>query len=52
MFLRTLRRMANPLVQQTLQEEALAQAAVFGSEDYAEQKAARAEEREAKFRGR
>ena len=52
MFLRTLRRMANPLVQQTLQEEALAQAAVFGSEDYAEHKAARAEERDAKFRGR
>jgi len=52
MFLRTLRRMANPLVQQSLQEEAIAQAAVFGSEDYAEQKAARAEEREAKFRGR
>lgn len=52
MFLRTLRRMANPLVQQSLQEEAIAQAAVFGSADYAEQKAARAEEREAKFRGR
>ena len=52
MFLRTLRRMANPLVQQSLQEEAIAQAAVFGSEDYAEQKAARAEERDASFRGR
>lgn len=52
MFLRTLRRMANPLVQQTLEEEALSQAAVFGSEDYAEHKAARAEERDPKFRGR
>jgi len=52
MFLRTLRRIANPLVQQSLQEEAIAQAAVFGSADYAEQKAARADKREAKFRGR
>jgi enoyl-CoA hydratase/carnithine racemase len=52
MFLRTLRRIANPLVQQSLQEEAIAQAAVFGSVDYAEQKAARAEKREPKFRGR
>jgi enoyl-CoA hydratase/carnithine racemase len=52
MFLRTLRRLANPAVQQSLEEEAIAQAAVFGSEDYAEHKAARAEEREPRFRGR
>ena len=52
MFLRTLRRMANPLVQASMQEEALTQSMVFGSEDYAELKAARAEEREPKYRGR
>jgi enoyl-CoA hydratase/carnithine racemase len=52
MFLRTLRRMANPLVQASMQEEAVTQSMVFGSEDYAELKAARAEEREPKYRGR
>jgi enoyl-CoA hydratase/carnithine racemase len=52
MFLRTLRRIANPLVQQSLQEEALAQAMVFASQDYAELKAARAEKREPRYRGR
>ena len=52
MFLRTLRRMANPLVQASMQEEALTQSMVFGSEDYAELKAARAAEREPKYRGR
>jgi len=52
MFLRTLRRLANPLVEQSLVDEALAQAAVFASEDYAEMKSARAEKREPKYRGR
>jgi enoyl-CoA hydratase/carnithine racemase len=52
MFLRTLRRLANPLVQQSLAEEALTQSMVFASADYAEFKAARAEKREPKYRGR
>jgi len=52
MFRRTLRRLANPLVQQSLQEEALTQSMVFASADYAEFKAARAEKREPKYRGR
>jgi enoyl-CoA hydratase/carnithine racemase len=52
MFLRTLRRLANPLVEQSLGEEAVTQAAVFASQDYAEFKAARAEKREPKYRGR
>jgi enoyl-CoA hydratase/carnithine racemase len=52
MFLRTLRRIANPLVQQSMQEESLAQAMVFASQDYAEFRRARAEKREAKYRGR
>jgi enoyl-CoA hydratase/carnithine racemase len=52
MLLRTLRRLANPLVEQSLGEEAVAQAAVFASQDYAEFKAARAEKREPKYRGR
>jgi len=52
MFLRTLRRIASPLVQHSMQEEAAAQAMVFASQDYAELKAARAEKREPKYRGR
>lgn len=52
MFLRTLRRLANPLVEQSLAEEALTQSMVFASADYAEFKAARAEKREPKYRGR
>jgi enoyl-CoA hydratase/carnithine racemase len=52
MFLRTLRRLANPMVEQSLGEEAVTQAAVFASQDYAEFKAARAEKREPKYRGR
>ncbi|MDJ0785290.1 MAG: enoyl-CoA hydratase/isomerase family protein [Myxococcota bacterium] len=52
MFLRTLRRLANPEVEKSLAEEALAQATVFGSDDYAEMKAARAEERKPVYRGR
>ena len=52
MFRRTLARMAHPLVQQSMQEEALTQSLVFASHDYAEMKAARSEEREPKYRGR
>jgi enoyl-CoA hydratase/carnithine racemase len=52
LFRRALARMANPLVQRSLQEEALSQSLVFASDDYAEQKAARAAEREPAFRGR
>jgi enoyl-CoA hydratase/carnithine racemase len=52
MFRRTLGRMANPLVQRSLSEEALTQSMVFQSHDYREMKAARAEQREPKYRGR
>ena len=52
MFLRTLRRLANPVVQQSLAEESLAQSLVFASEDYREFKAARAEGRPPRYRGR
>ena len=52
MFRRNLGRMASPLAQQSLAEEAVTQSMVFASHDYAELKAARAEEREPKFRGR
>lgn len=44
--------LATPEVVRTLHEEKLGQTVVFGSEDYREQKAARAEGREPKFRGR
>ena len=52
MFRRTLAGMANPLVQRSLGDEALAQSMVFASSDYREQKTARAEKREPRFRGR
>jgi enoyl-CoA hydratase len=52
MFLRTLRRLATPLVEQSLAEESVAQSLVFGSADYREMKAARAEGREPRYRGR
>jgi enoyl-CoA hydratase/carnithine racemase len=52
MFRRTLARMANPLVQRSLNEEALTQSLVFASHDYAELKAARAEKREPNYRCR
>ena len=52
MFQRTLRRLADPVVQQSLQEESVAQSLVFASDDYAELKAARLEKREPKYRGR
>ena len=52
MFQRTLRRLANPVVQQSLQEEALTQSMVFASRDYAEMKTARREQRAPTYRGR
>ncbi|HJP65704.1 MAG TPA: enoyl-CoA hydratase/isomerase family protein, partial [Actinomycetota bacterium] len=47
-----LRTLATPEVERGLHEELLAQTVLFGSEDYAELKAARAEGREPKFKGR
>lgn len=44
--------LATDEVERGMHEELLAQSLLFGSEDYAELKAARAEEREPKFRGR
>jgi enoyl-CoA hydratase/carnithine racemase len=52
MFRRTLARLANPPVQQSIAEEALTQSMVFASGDYREMKAARAEQREPRYRGR
>ena len=52
MFRQTLSRMATPLVDRSMQEESIAQSMVFASEDYAELKQARADEREPVFRGR
>ena len=52
MFLRTLRRIANPLVQHSLAEESVAQSLVFASQDYREFKAARTEGRPPHYRGR
>jgi enoyl-CoA hydratase/carnithine racemase len=52
MFRRTLSRMADPLVKASIQEEAITQSLVQASDDYAEMKAARAEEREPVYRRR
>jgi enoyl-CoA hydratase/carnithine racemase len=52
MFRRTLGRMGDPLVRRSIEEEALTQSMVFASHDYAEMKAARAEEREPKYKRR
>jgi enoyl-CoA hydratase/carnithine racemase len=52
MFLRTLRGLATPLVERSMAEESVAQSLVFGSEDYREMKAAKAEGREPRYRGR
>ena len=52
MFRRTLARLADPDVKRSIQEEALTQSLVFQSRDYAEMKAARAEQREPKYKGR
>lgn len=52
MFRRTLSRMGDPLVKQSIQEEAVTQTLVQASEDYAEFKDARAAGREPKYRNR
>jgi len=44
--------LATPEVDRSMHEEKLAQTSIFASEDYRELKAARAEGREPKFRGR
>jgi enoyl-CoA hydratase/carnithine racemase len=51
MFRRTLARLVNPPVQRSIEHEALTQSMVFASHDYREMKAARAEEREPRYRG-
>ncbi len=51
-FRRTLARIGNPLVEASMQEEAIGQTLVQASEDYAEGRAARAAKREPKFRNR
>lgn len=52
MFRRTLARLANPVVQASIQEEAVTQVLTQASDDYAEFKAARAESREPVYRRR
>ncbi len=52
MFRRNLGRMANPAVRHSIEEEAVSQSMVFASDDYAEMKAARAEQREPRYRCR
>ncbi len=52
MFRRTLSRLGDPLVRRSIQEEALTQSLVFQSRDYAEMKAAHAEQREPRYRQR
>lgn len=44
--------LATPAVEHSMEDEKMAQTVLFGSEDYAELNAARAEGREPKFRGR
>ena len=52
LFRRTLGRMVNPMVQASMAEESVAQSLVFASDDYAEMKSARAEERDPEYRNR
>jgi enoyl-CoA hydratase/carnithine racemase len=52
MFRRTLSRMTDPLTKQSISEEAVTQTLVQASDDYAEFKAARAADREPKYRNR
>ncbi len=52
MFRRTLARIAHPLAQRTMQEEAMGMTAIYETADYAEMKAARAEGRVPRYRGR
>lgn len=49
---RVIRGLGVPAVERTLHEEKLAQTAIFASEDYAEGRKARADERPPEFRGR
>ncbi len=44
--------LATPAIERSMHEEKLAQTVIFASDDYRELKAARAEDREPKFRGR
>ncbi len=50
--LRVIRGLGVPAIERTMHEEKLAQTAIFASEDYAEGKAARAQDRAPKFTGR
>jgi enoyl-CoA hydratase/carnithine racemase len=52
LFRREMARLATPMVQESMANEAVNQSMVFASDDYAELKAARAEKREPRFRGR
>ena len=52
MFRRTLTRIANPLVQRTMQEESMGMTAIYETEDYVEMKRAREEGRTPRYRGR
>ena len=52
MFRRDLARMANHLVRESMEEEALMQAFVYESDDYREMKAAKADGREPQYRNR
>jgi enoyl-CoA hydratase/carnithine racemase len=52
LFRRDLRRMANPLVRESMEEEALTQAFLYTSDDYREFKAAKAEGRPPVYRNR
>lgn len=52
MIRRTLARIAHPLVQRTMQEESMGMTAIYETKDHAEMKAARAEGRPPKYRGR
>jgi enoyl-CoA hydratase/carnithine racemase len=52
MFRRTLGRMANPLARSSMQEESMAMAAIYETEDYSEMKRANVEGRRPRYRGR
>ena len=52
MFRRNLSRVANPLPQRMMQEESMGMTAIYETADYAEMKAARAEGRAPRYRGR
>jgi enoyl-CoA hydratase/carnithine racemase len=52
MFRRVLSQLATPTVQQSMVEEVLTQSMTMASDDFAEMRAARAEERSPRYRGR